>query len=50
MIIDILVVLFIIIVFVSFGYSRYKAKKNGIVGCGHCLGCAQVDNCKGINK
>ncbi len=43
--IDILAILFIIGVFVNFGYSKYKKKKAGIVGCEHCSGCAKSSSC-----
>ncbi len=43
--IDILAILFLIGVFTNFGYSKYKKKKSGIVGCEHCGGCKQSSSC-----
>ncbi len=45
MVIDILTVIFIIGIFVNFGYGRYKKKKNGVVGCTQCNNCTQAKGC-----
>ncbi len=43
--IDILAVIFVVGVFANFGYSKYKRKKAGIVGCEHCAGCVKSNSC-----
>ncbi len=43
--IDILATIFVVGVFVNFGYSKYKKKKSGITGCDHCAGCKQLNDC-----
>ncbi len=43
--IDMLAILFIVGVFANFGYSKYRDKKKGVVGCAHCSKCEQPVDC-----
>ncbi len=50
MLIDILAIIFIVTVLVTFTRSKYKSFKRGEISCSHCSGCSHANSCDSEKK